>query len=107
MCDHKLFDWWMKRGDPCSLYADDTAIFLRHLSDLLMTIKTIMEVGIFTGLQLNLSKTIAFAMNGSKRIVAGIEVDSHPVKYLGAFLSLEDLSEMNFNKPLSKAQNNL
>ena len=65
-----------------------------------------MDVGTFTGLHLNLSKTIAFAMAGGKRIVASIEVDSRPVKYLGAFLGLEDLLEMNFNKPLSKAQNN-
>ncbi len=62
--------------------------------------------GTFTGLQLNLSKMIAFVMSGNKRTVAGVEVDSQPVKYLGAFLGLEDLSEMNFNKPLSKAQNN-
>ncbi len=92
--------------DPCLLYADDTTIFLRHLSDLSQTIRTIIDVGIFTGLHLNFSKTIAFAMSGSKRTVAGIKVDSWPVKYLGAFLGLEDLSEMNFNKPLSKAQNN-
>ncbi len=88
------------------MYADDTTIFLRNLSDLSQTIRTIMDVGTFTGLHLNLSKTIAFAMAGGKRIVASIEVDSRPVKYLGAFLGLEDLLEMNFNKPLSKAQNN-
>ncbi len=76
MHDHGLFDWWMKWGDPCSLYADDTAIFLGNLSNLLRTIQTIMDVGTFTSLQLNLSKTIAFAMLGNKRNIAGVEVDS-------------------------------
>ena len=88
------------------LYADDTAIFLRNLLDLSQTIRTILDVGSFTGLHLNLSKTIAFVMAGGRRIVDGIEVDSRPVKYLGAFLGLDDLLEMNFNKPLSKARNN-
>ncbi len=106
MHDHGLFDWWKNRGDPCSLYADDTTIFLRNLSNLSQTIRIIMDVGSFTGLHLNLSKTIAFVMAGGRRIVAGIEVDSRPVKYLGTFLGLDDLSEMNFNNPLSKAQNN-
>ncbi len=27
--DHGYFEWWTIVGDPCSLYADDTAIFLR------------------------------------------------------------------------------
>ncbi len=88
------------------MYADDTAIFLRHLSDLSQIIQTIIDVGYFTGLHLNLSKTIAFAMSGKKRIVPGVEVDSWPEKYLGTFLGLKDLSEINFNKPLSKAWNN-
>ncbi len=40
-------------------------------------------------------------------LVDGVVVDSKPVKYLGAFLGLGDLSGLNFEKPLKNAWNNL
>ncbi len=107
MRDKCLFSWWKKRGDPYSLYADDTAIFLEKVSDLPLVIETIFLVGNYTGLCLNLSKTIAFAMHGRFCKVAGVEINSTPVKYLGEHLGLGDLTEMNFQQALKKAQNNL
>ncbi len=32
--DHGYFEWWTFIGDPCSLYADDIALFLADLSQL-------------------------------------------------------------------------
>ncbi len=58
--DYGYFEWWTFYGDPCSLYVDDIALFLSDLSQLEMVIKHIDWVGHFTGLYLNLSKTIAF-----------------------------------------------
>ena len=55
---------------------------------------------------MNVAKTIAYAF-GDKSIVDGVVVDSKPVRYLGAFLGLGDLSGLNFEKPLKNAQNNL
>ena len=62
-------------------------------------------VGTFTGLELNLQKTIAFNSAAvGEVLVAGVSVRSTPVKYLGAFLGLGDLSQMNFETPLKKAR---
>ena len=105
--DKYLFSWWKKRGDPCSLYADDTAIFLEKISDLPLVIDTIFLVGNYTGLCLNLSKTITFALHGGLHKVAGVEVNSALVKYLGVHLGLGDLIDMNFYQALKKAWNNL
>ncbi len=101
------FNWWNKWGDPCSLYADNTTIFHKKESDLALTVDTIFLVGNYTGLHLNLSKTIAFTPQGCNHKASGVKVDSRPVKYLGAFLGLGDLSEKNFDASLKKAQNNL
>ena len=64
-------------------------------------IEHILYVGSFTGLSLNMEKTIAFnyQING-KHIVHGFTL----VKYLGAFLGQGDLSKLNFEKPLRLAQ---
>ncbi len=51
-------------GDPCSLYADDTTIFLLDLDILPRVLWHINWVGTFTGLHLNLDKTIAFDPGG-------------------------------------------
>ena len=50
--------------------------------------------------------TIAYAF-GNRIIVDGVVVNSKPMKYLGAFLGLGDLSGPNFDKPLKNAWNNL
>ncbi len=94
------FNWWNKWGDPCSLYTDDTTIFLEKESDLALTIETIFLVGNYTGLCLNLSKTIAFTPQGYNHKASGVEIDSKPVKYLGAFLGLGDLFKKNFDASL-------
>ncbi len=65
-------------------------------------------VGSFTGLQLNINKTIAFCPSvGKSCFVAGIEVGSCPVKYLGAYLGMGDLSKLNFERPLQNARSKL
>ncbi len=89
------------------MYTDNTTIFLEKESDLALTIDTILLVGNYTGLCLNLSKTIAFTPQGCNHKASGVKIDSRPVKYLGAFLGLGDLSEKNFDASLQKAQNNL
>ncbi len=103
--DRGFFAWWMKPGDPCSLYADDTAIFILDTNQLQSILNAITRVGEFTGLTLNLKKTIAFSpMQKKCQIIAGIQVDSVLVKYLGAFLGLGDLSTLNFEIPLHKVR---
>ncbi len=90
--NHGYFEWWTFVGDPCSLYADDTVIFLRDLSQLSAVIEHIIWVGSFTGLHLDLDKILAFnSQTIGERIVAGVSVQNMPVKYLGAFLGLGDL----------------
>ena len=102
-----FFTWWNYSADPCSLYVDDTAIFLLDLSQLYQMIPHIQWVGTFTGLNLNLNKTIAFyprnKMNKSHH--HGVCTSGTLVKYLGAFLGSSDLSSMNFETALKKARN--
>ncbi len=103
--DCGYFEWWQFLDDLCSLYADDTAIFLKDLSKLVMVLKQIEFVGTFTGLTLNLDKTIAFDPSiGTKMSSAGITIGSSPIKYLGAYLGLGDVSKLNFEGPLCKAK---
>ncbi len=102
--DHGYFEWWTFLGDPCSLYADDTTIFLHNLSQLAKVIQHIHWVGTFTGLHLNIDKTITFNSEiVGERILAGVSTRNTPVKYLGAFLGLGDLTKLNFEQPLRKA----
>ncbi len=102
--DHGYFEWWTFLGDPCSLYADDTAIFLCDLSQLVKVIQHIHWVGTFTGLHLNIDKTIAFNCEiVGERIIARVSTRNTPVKYLGVFLGLGDLTKLNFEQPLRKA----
>ena len=62
-------------------------------------------MGSFTGLRLNLEKTIAFDPNAIGKLeVANITVRCAPVKYLGAYLGLGDLTKINFETPLRKAK---
>ena len=102
--DHGLFSWWMKLGHPSSQYADDIVLLIMDVHSLPKIIKHISYVGSFTGLSLNLEKTIVFnhKING-KHIIHGITMSNTPVKYLGAFLGQGDLSKLNFEKPLQNA----
>ncbi len=86
-------------------YMQMTAIFLPDLSQLAMVLHHIEFVGHFTGLNLNLDETIAFDATAVHKLkVAGIVVWNAPIKYLGAFLGLGDLSRLNFEQPLHKAK---
>ena len=97
--------WWTKPGEPCSLYADNTAIFILHVDQLGIILDQVHFVGHFTGLTLNLNKTIAFCHSQKMRTsIYGIQIDSVPVKYLGSFLSIGDLSTINFEIPLHRAR---
>ncbi len=106
--DKGFYQWWTKSGDPCSLYADDTVIFLHGEKQLRDVIQHIQLVGTFTGLNLNLTKTIAFMPKAeTSRYCLDVEITSKPIKYLGAQLGLGDLTLSNFEKPLKNAQNKL
>ncbi len=86
--DNSFFCWNYSR-DPYSLYADDTAIFLSHKSDLPPILAVITHVGTFTGLSLNIDKTIAFCPNQEiPDTCCGVVIAAKPVKYLRAFLEL-------------------
>ena len=62
-------------------------------------------VGGFTGLTLNLDKTLAFSPFQTKHITKySIQIDSVLIKYLGYYLGLGDLSNVNFEIPLHKAR---
>ncbi len=103
--DSGYFEWWLFAGDPCSMYADDIALFISDMTQLTSILKHITYVGYFTGLTLNIDKTIAFDLTASSCLkIAGVEVRSAPVKYLGVTLGLGDLSKQNFEKPLRDAR---
>ncbi len=100
-----FFAFWGKPGDPYSLYADDIALFIENVSQLPAVIEHIHYVGCFTGLSLNLEKMIAFQSKQDKStLVGGVSIRNKPVKYLGVYLGLGDLSNLNFEKPLRSAQ---
>ncbi len=77
-------------------------------SQLVLLIQAIQAVGVYMGLRLNISKTIAFSCAATDAYcIKGIHVACKPVKYLGAFLGYGDLTKLNFEIPLKKAQNNI
>ncbi len=70
-----------------------------------MVLSHIQWVGTFTGLELNLAKTIAFNPHAVGSVInEGVVVCCALVKYLSAFLGLGDLSKLNFEQPLHKAK---
>ena len=105
--DHGFFDWWKQHGDPCSLYADNTTIFIESLSQLATLIVEIQCVGHFTGLHLNLNKMIVLSLHDKPQKISGVQVDNKPMKYLGTHLGTGDLSDINFSVPLQKAWNSI
>ncbi len=106
--DHGFFSWWEWHTDPSSLYADDTAIISDSIDQLPELIQAICHVGSFTGLELNLSKTITFLCSPVQDcVVAGVQVACKPVKYLGAYLGYGDLFTLNFEQPLWKVRNKI
>ena len=108
MRDHGLFAWWDKPGDPGFLYADDIALLVLNVQSLPAIIQHIQYVGNFSGLDLNLEKTIAFNPHiAGKHLIHGVQMSNTPMKYLGAFLGVGDLSHQNFKKPLHLARKKL
>ncbi len=99
-----IFVWWTLVGDPVSLYADDVAIVLRDLKQLTAVIELIQQCRRYTGLTLNLLKTVVFTMQQkAPKEVQGILVTHDPVKYLGAFLGTSNQpEERNFEHILCK-----
>ena len=66
-------------------------------------IQAIHYVGTFTGLNLNLGKTIVYSPSQTEPLlVTGVQINSKPVRYLGAYLGSGDLSRLNFEVPLRK-----
>ncbi len=94
--------WWGDR-DPAFLYADDGTLFVQNAEQLPGIIAHIKWVGKFTGLSLNLNKTIAYNHKHGSRIISGIKISNDPVKYLGALIGDGDLSSANFEHLLKKA----
>ncbi len=102
--DAGFFAWWTEPGDPCSIYADDKVLFVQKQDQLQLILDHIAWVGTFTGLSLNLVKTIAFSHRCVEPMkIAGIMVANKPIKYLGVHLGIGDLSVLNFEKPLHTA----
>ena len=87
--DNGFFLWWSFSGDPCSLYVDNTALFLFYKKELSPILSAITEVGTFTGLTLNIDKTIAFSPVQTTPTTCGrVVIAAKPVKYLGTVLGL-------------------
>ncbi len=99
-----IFTWWSHNSDPSSLYVDDVALILEHMDVLPKVRELIQFYGQFIGLELNISKTMAYVPHLAELIVvAGVRVSSEPVKYLGSFLcDQETVENLNFEKALAK-----
>ena len=70
---HGFFSWWGHHTEPSSLYADDTAIISESIEQLPGLIQAICHVDSFTGLELNLSKTIDFSCQEMDEcVIAGV-----------------------------------
>ncbi len=64
--------------------------------------------GKYTGLSLNLSKTIAFDPFGCVDNSLGIQVTNKPVKYLGTYLSMDPtVEQLNFEVIKSKIKSKI
>ncbi len=99
-----IFAWWSFNSDLTSLYADDVALILEYIDVLPRVITLIQYCGKFTGLELNLSKTIAYSLQVKIPFtLAGVQISSEPVKYLGSYLgNKEEAESMNFQTALNK-----
>ena len=100
-----FYTWWHFAYDPCSLYADDGTLFLQDRSQLSGIIKHIQMVGKFTGLVLNLDKTIVFDHAQLAPVyVSGMLCQNTLIKYLGIYVGLGNLTKLNFDVVLKKVQ---
>ncbi len=81
LASSSVFIWWTFVGDPASLYADDVAIVMKDLTQLGVIIKLIQECGRYTGLQLNLDKTVVYSPQIEEPVVMhGVQITNNPMK---------------------------
>ncbi len=78
--------------DPSSMFADDVA-FLCRQTDLEKILSALEDCGTYTGLQLNLVKTVVFDPIMDKVLPSGVVITSGLVKYLGAYLGTDESVE--------------
>ncbi len=80
------------------MLADDVALLIKH-ADLNWVLEALGYCGRFTGLKLNVSKTVAFdPHNLLSDTETAVQVVSQQVKYLGAFLGTDPMVEsLNFD----------
>ncbi len=89
-------------NDASSMYTDDIALLIRK-ADLSKVLNILSYCGTFTGLHLNLSKTVPFDPHEKPYLTHGISVMDQPVKYLGAFLGISDqVEQKNFEMRKAK-----
>ncbi len=101
-----IFAWWTFQSDPSSLYADDITLILENIDVVPKVIRLIQMYGKFTGLQLNVHKTVGYMPHlMTPRTVAGVKISSDLVKYLGVFIRRDVAEDRNFNSILDKMKN--
>ena len=97
------FAWWTFPSDPCSIYADDDTLFVPNVQQLTGVVLHIQSLTKFTGLSLNLDKTVIFNPSIPQSICyKGMQMQNTPMKYLGTFVGSGDLSHLNFDLTLKK-----
>ncbi len=98
------FLWWTLLGDLSSLYADDIALILLSLQQILYVLRDLQVCGQYTGLRLNINKTMVYSWKAIKDYkIHGVLVTSNPVKYLGTFLGkVEAMEKLNIETAISK-----
>ncbi len=101
-CGHFLR--WTLTSDPNSLYADDIALISESLEDVPQILRDLQKCGEFTGLQLNLAKTVVYSSACERDYqFHGITVTGNPVKYLGTYIGKGDTATiLNLDSALSK-----
>ncbi len=104
-CGHFL--WWLCVGDPDSLYADDLALILPNLQVVPDVLQDLQMCGKYTGLTLNLDKTIVYDPKVKDDFrFHGVTVMSGPVKYLGTYLGLSpQVAKLNLDGAVQKMKN--
>ena len=96
------FAWWTFPSDPCSMYTDNGTLFVPDVQQLTGVVSYIQGLTKFTGLSLNLDKTVIFNPSIPQSICyKGMK--NTLVKYLGTFVGSGDLSHLNFDLTLRQA----
>ncbi len=86
------------------MYADDGTLFVPNVQQLTGVVSHIQGLTKFTGLSLNLDKTVIFDPSIPQSICyKGMQMQNALVKYFGTFVISGDLSHLNFDLTLRKA----